>query len=181
MEEAAEEPYARRTKSCLLMVCAKIAHHSRRLLQVVSSVSKYTALRLRDFSQAVNARNVNHIQEPSMMERPAHQTSVPPDKRSFVTELAKTAQNIPEPQPAEENAPSRSVPPGKSSKLTVCAPIATHTPEPQPTESVVYHTTAMTDRSLDQKEAALTAQTTRELKELASPVDPILVTSDREC
>lgn len=61
------------------------------------------------------------------------------------------------------------------------APTATHTPEPQPTESNVSHTTAKTDRSSDQTEAVLTAQTTKELKELVSPVDPTLATSDREC
>lgn len=181
MEEAAEEPCARRTKSCSLTEDAKTAHHSRRLLQVVSSVSKLIAHRLRDFSQAVNASHVKHTQEPSMMERPAHQTSVPPEKRSSVTELARPAHHSPGPSLTEENAPPKCVPPVRSSKSMVDAPIATHTPEPQLTESNVSHTTAKTDRSSDQKEAVLTAPTTRELKELVSPADPILVTSDREC
>lgn len=181
MEEAAEEPCARRTKSCSLTEDAKTAHHSRRLLQVVSSVSKLIAHRLRDFSQAVNASHVKHTQEPSMMERPAHQTSVPPEKRSSVTELARPAHHSPGPSLTEENAPPKCVPPVRSSKSMVDAPIATHTPEPQLTESNVSHTTAKTDRSSDQKEAVLTAPTTRELKELVSPADPILATSDREC
>lgn len=57
---------------------------------------------------------------------------------------------------------------------------AIHTPELHQMERFASHTTATTDRSLDQMEPVSTAQTTRELKEPVSPVDPILVTSDRE-
>ena len=95
-------------------------------------------------------------------------------------ELAKTAQISPEPSPTEENAPARSVPLVRFFKSTVDVLIAIHTPELHQMERSVCHTTAKTDKSLDQMEPVLTAQSTRELKEQVLPAELIVVTSDRE-
>ena len=114
MEKAARQLYVKRTKSSRLMLLAKPAHHSQRLHQVILSVSTLTVRRLRDFSQAVNARTAKPTQELSPAEELVLQISVPPDKRSSKMEHVSLATTSREPLQVEENAQARSVPHDRS-------------------------------------------------------------------
>lgn len=163
------------------MELAKLALHSRRQHLLVLSASRSNVKPLRDFSLTENARPAKPTQELSTTERHVLQISVPLDKRFSKTELAKTAPSITEPSPTEENAPARSVPPDRSFRLMADALTATHTPELQQMERFVCHTAAQIEKNLDQMEPVSPVQSTRELRELVSAVDPILVTSEREC
>lgn len=180
MEENVENTPVRPTRFFSQMELANNAHHSKRVVQMVSHASKLFVAKDRDSFQVESARTAKPTQEPSTMERPVLQTSVPRGKSYYKTELVKTVANTPEPLPTVENAPAQFVPPGRSSKKMDDVPSAIHTPELMPKERVAYHTTAMTDKCLANRELASTAQTSRELKELVLLVDPIPVTSDRE-
>lgn len=129
---------------------AKIALHSWRELKVDVNVSRYNALKLKDFCQLVNVNRVKPTLELSMMVKLVLQCSAPRDKRFWLMELVKIAQTIPEQQVIVKVANHKFALPDKSSKSMEDVPNAIHTQEPMLQERSVFHTTVMIDKNLAQ-------------------------------
>lgn len=141
---------------------------------------KSSAHRQRDFFQVANVRLVKLTQEQSMMVKLVLQISVPKDRRSFKMVPARIVQTILDQLVIIKGVHHKFVQPDRSCRLTEDVLSAIHTQELTPKDRLACHIIVTIDKSLDQMDHVLTAQTSREPKEQVLLVDQTHATSDRE-
>jgi len=147
------------------MVHVKIVLHSKGNHQMDANAKKSNVHRLKDFYQVESVKTVNHIQEPSLVEKLAHQCYVLKDKKSCQMVHVKIALLSHEQHRITEVAPIKYAQQDRCYKKMGVVLSATHTPGLMPKEKHVFHTTVTIDRNLDLMDLVLTAQILKEPKE----------------